>query len=1325
MNHNVNQPNNEVVYLVPCKEQHSESQVNCASKAQADLLKLYLDNVGSANLPIVALRNEDICRKLKDKLQCNLRRSLCNERHRKKGFSCVLNSDSCIVCSSVARAVKSSPHRQPCVVKNRQSPVKTAGSGDSVLNEPQTLDTPDSSDSSSVKESQKLDLSNGQDSHYKGLNIDEFVDLLSDITDQHIITSIDKGKLLSDSAIQGSCDMSMQLKSSLMMAETLSENGKNIYSEVTDTSDIEVKTLHENNQSSMSLLDNSFSIDEFYSCKDNILDENAQNTGISGRANAAEERNFLGESSQNFFSNEQSWPSQMSVPFLKPTSPPVKAMSCDQGNAADGLFSMFQSDSHGTKTRPDVSFENSADHNWNITHDGKKMHIFQEGRSQDADTMLEKSNLENILFETKKLEESTAVYKDINVPPCTFGFENKFSVSLQEETEVSSKFSGNSSINDLISDVSEILDEINMTKKSDVSDGKPGYSCNQTCSVPQAHNQFSHSFEKTITSSSDMGDKQQYTDNFSTDDYIMESLFQTPENIQMINEDCANKGINDFPHGNMSEKAPSNDISNGLLFSKEICHQDNLEKSSLFNITKKVVGSNDVISEVPKIISRSQVNCFPTNGTSLESPGIPKRVAFKVRPAGKAGRTLDKRRATEKTLHSLPKMMRHNYLRKDRTPISSLKKGNRPETNAEQVQDVKKMYSRYANQFSNPECSVSSKYPPFNVAQPDDRKVSLENIDVSHEQNDLVLPVGETGLRVTIPNTVKTSIVSFLPLRDQTCNVSTQSVSGPVDCQFNGDNILGLSIPSAVSFPGKSSVLQHIKPDMKNNNFLLDSPAEEIGNISIDSQTSSNVTPLSSGMQMLSNISVLQTSDCNPIYVVLPPTTTSSLNGGGGYYSMPVTSMTSQAGTTKPDVISTYQFVDMENENFVQTSSQQYSMTPVCKVGLGEYPFTNVSSNIVQYQGNNGTSEPIKITIRTKPRALLPKKGDSNALSRKRDASNGNRVADKERDGLPSRGMKYTPSSMDKATRNRNLVKELKVHFPSVSEAILQQLTIPSQAVHRGYLTRHDLQNLHSQALKLHYSIIYRNHVTKCTTYDCEICRDFVSQQDSLRLAAREKIFKPKIPMKDKGRKLPKKPGKRCIRNRNPRGEDDDPTYEPPPSYFKSWKRKTAVGWCSRWPMKMMRVENTASERPKGCCLLKNTEVVGDLNQKTEGNLRRSNSEPSIAQDVKQELPEGSSRHTQDDVDVMYKNNTPLSDKQDLKNFNQNIGSHSVAQNSSGRGSFESSTSTGYQVADVSFAGGSSCLPPSQFQLGTGKKFDVTPDLCQIYGYFTKITETC
>ncbi|XP_064080111.1 uncharacterized protein LOC135197086 isoform X2 [Macrobrachium nipponense] len=1207
MNQNVNQADSEVVYLIPCKEKHIGSQIIYAGKSQVDLIKIYLSNVRSPTVPVVASGNSNTAKKLNGRAHTSLVENRWNNHLKKNNFGCVLNAKSQTLHPTFATPVST----------DSLSRSNTYDAGYQVNVADAKL-----CDSSSVVQSSSVVANENLQNN--ALNVDEFCNLLRDISEQGISS---EGR---DHFPLG--DKEMSCKVPLPTSQIHEDN-----LETSLTHDRHITSLHDgdicsavtdnkvNNQSFVPLSIETLCTNNSY--LDKSLGQDTSCSSISCGQQCVKHQ---------LLSNELVWTQQSPRPSVMPITSSNVMWNCDQESIVDELLGSFQ-DIHCTSSDEQTTSCNYPQQKIAVYDQSASLEVIgvnritegvQENKSHTADMIFDIPNLQNVFPESNSSEVTETSDKG-NILQNTLNCSRFDDLKFPESSKQPSKSSEVSNINDIISDVADILDEIH-TNEVQLPVPEGDFLLDSAQSDSPVLDQIS-SCSSSISGKAQVDDFITSLD--GTTDFSLDTLFQTPEGNQKANEnnnskstrnDLSNDAENNIYFDDSMEKSESALIFSELITSREE-YENSADKCAIMSDKSCVNRSDHVIPKVTESSSSVQTKIIQPNSSCVDTPGIPKRVAFKVRPAGKPVRNFDKGRTTEK-VSRIPKLMRPT-LGKDRSTKLDLRPHKSAEAYAEQL---KGNSSSNKNMFSPR--YVSCKYFATYDEPIVERTPSVININ-EQKQDNLILPIGTTGMSIAIPNTVKTDMVSFIPAGEKMCEPSTKLIPANTSCSqlhASSDFISGLS---------KKPAIQYIKSNFQNTNYIVGSSSntKSIGTLNQVIQqtileTSDVLLPVSSSAVTFSTAGQVidpysQNSNCKPIYVVLP-STTNTLNNGFAHYSLPITSITTQAGKSKTNSISTLQIVQIDGRDSILKQSLIKPAWPVAPAD--SHVNANGCKKPLENQTCDKISEPIRITVRTRPKILAHNQGGYGSYT-KCSLGSEDRIK-----------MKCTPSSIPKAVKNRNLVKELKIHFPTVPEAILQQLTIPPQAVNRGYLTRHDLQNLHNQALKLHLSIVYRNHVTKCTDYNCETCRNFVGQQDSLKWSLKEQQNKSKNGCRNnkgkKGQVKPRKSVKKCIRSRNVNGEDDDPTYEPPISYFKAWKRKIDSNWCSRQPMKILKVEgHTAAETThntnENSMLLTNEQQKGNASEQWKTALRRSLSEPAITKIVGQNTDE-TIKHSQDDMDI-------------------------------------------------------------------------------------------
>lgn len=415
---------------------------------------------------------------------------------------------------------------------------------------------------------------------------------------------------------------------------------------------------------------------------------------------------------------------------------------------------------------------------------------------------------------------------------------------------------------------------------------------------------------------------------------------------------------------------------------------------------------------------------------------------------------------------------------------------------------------------------------------------NVDSVEV-FESSSFVLPVGETGLSVTIPTNTPTSITSFFPVSSPGCIAKLTPI---LPSQYNK------------TIDKKNPMLTH--PQV----CTLLPYVPEKGNNTLHSQNGTPMIVPNSLVSVSRTKAVLQVSlstvtSVEPLYVVVP-TITHTKNA----YNTPVVT-----GVSSPPVPQAF----LNNSKWQnQTSSKlqsswsshmhpiapKISQTSVSSSPPVKVPLGHVTSNVLH---------PVKIfvTTKSKPVAATIPKNSCMELSSKRPYVDEPRLKSEFVQSLQQNILKRKPHpDLVHKKFSHVLRDELRIRFPDIPEPILSRLNIPPQAVHRGYFSVLDLQTLRAQALALRLRIIFREHVSKCVARNCIVCLDFLKERQKLSWVERERHLGPRILRKGRnagssGRGRAR--GKRGGRVRGSRlRERDDPTYEPPHSYVNSKKRK-------------------------------------------------------------------------------------------------------------------------------------------------------------------------
>ncbi|XP_047472698.1 uncharacterized protein LOC125027619 isoform X2 [Penaeus chinensis] len=412
------------------------------------------------------------------------------------------------------------------------------------------------------------------------------------------------------------------------------------------------------------------------------------------------------------------------------------------------------------------------------------------------------------------------------------------------------------------------------------------------------------------------------------------------------------------------------------------------------------------------------------------------------------------------------------------------------------------------------------------------------------ESSSFVLPIGETGLSVTIPTNTPTSITSFFPAASPGCIAKLAPI---LPSQYR--KMVDIRNPMLTK-PQVCTLLPYIP---------------EKGNRLVHSQNGTQMIVPDSLAAIPIKKSVLQVSlspvtSVEPHYVVVP-TITHTKNA---YKTPAFANMVSCPHLPNGVLNNSKAQNQTSNKQQPSWSSHMHPIAP--KISQ-----TNVSSSTpvkVSLEQNTNVLHPVKIFVSTKSKPVLPtipKKSCMNICPNK-PYMDEPRLKSKIVQSLQQNILKRKahPDLVHKKF-SRVLKDELRIRFPDIPEPILGRLNIPPQAIHRGYFSVLDLQTLRAQALALRLRMIFREHVSKCVARNCIMCLDFLKERQKLSWVEREHHLGQRLLKKDRnirscGRGRAR--GKRGSRVRGSRlGERDDPTYEPPYSYVSSKRKRNEVNY--------------------------------------------------------------------------------------------------------------------------------------------------------------------
>lgn len=416
----------------------------------------------------------------------------------------------------------------------------------------------------------------------------------------------------------------------------------------------------------------------------------------------------------------------------------------------------------------------------------------------------------------------------------------------------------------------------------------------------------------------------------------------------------------------------------------------------------------------------------------------------------------------------------------------------------------------------------------------------------SLESSSFVLPIGETGLSVTIPTNTPTSITSFFPATNPGCIAKLAPI---LPSQYY--KTVDTRNPMLTK-PQVCTLLPYM-PEKRNSLVHSQNETQMIVPNSLAA------VPIKSGVLQ---VSLSPVTSAEPHYVVVP-TITHTKNA---YKTPTIADLVSYP--LLPHKILNNNEAQNQTSNKQQSSRSSHvhpiapkiSQASVSSCKPAKVPLGQMKSKVLH---------PVKIFVSTKSKPVLTTVPKNSCM----DIYPNKPYVDEPR--LNSEIVQSLQQNILKRKAHPDIVRkkfsrvlkdELRIRFPDIPEPVLSRLNIPPQAIHRGYFSVLDLQTLRAQALALRLRIIFREHVSKCIARNCVMCLNFLKERQKLSWVERERhlgqrIFKKGRNMRSSGRGRAR--GKRGSRVRGSSlGERDDPTYEPPYSYISSKRRRNEVN-CS------------------------------------------------------------------------------------------------------------------------------------------------------------------
>ncbi|KAK3883637.1 hypothetical protein Pcinc_012047 [Petrolisthes cinctipes] len=377
-----------------------------------------------------------------------------------------------------------------------------------------------------------------------------------------------------------------------------------------------------------------------------------------------------------------------------------------------------------------------------------------------------------------------------------------------------------------------------------------------------------------------------------------------------------------------------------------------------------------------------------------------------------------------------------------------------------------------------PKTSTGSFFGPSNN--------SAQSI-VGNETNRLVLPVGQTGLSITIPKSVPTNIRSFV---------------APIDSNTVIPNmgIIALSSVTKTGVEGKQSL--YIRPQVTSHSTTNQTSARNSNaNVILSRKMPIPIASTSDSVSKAHKLPISRIPNVELPIRKIAPQITSSVLPSAGLHNTPL--HLRNTSTLIPNPM---------NNSGKGLPTVKYSLKNLVTHGNTRVPpFIYVTGKVPKIPipaSPQLSTEPVKISIHTRASRRLSTKSEANTSDISVTVAASGRQQQQQHnlksEFVENLKKKLLPKkSQPKFLQNllQVMQEQLKSHFPELPESVVRCLSLPQRALQRGYLTVWDLRTLHTQALATHLRIILREHVVRCTTHDCAACFTFLQHRDALALA--------------------------------------------------------------------------------------------------------------------------------------------------------------------------------------------------------------------------------
>ncbi|XP_045623597.2 uncharacterized protein [Procambarus clarkii] len=630
---------------------------------------------------------------------------------------------------------------------------------------------------------------------------------------------------------------------------------------------------------------------------------------------------------------------------------------------------------------------------------------------------------------------------------------------------------------------------------------------------------------------------------------LIDELNFSAKNMGVDDKSLMDDIFKDIDNDNFTSSAEKDDIE--ILYDQPVAKRKNEAASSgtVTSLPQSMSGTR------PKSVSG--INSSDKTKTKLQSKRIPRNVSFKTRPASRPIKCVVRGQVVENKLQKQPRPLRF-VLDKDRrlqNQDGSTSWPRREEFNPEKFNLPRNKNASNKMRQIESSIAVGSQIKPMPNILPatsvstGDIATTVNKIMVPYnmaEASKFVLPVGRTGLSISIPKTAPTSIASFMPAPETKCYIP--SLTKQTKKNFSEAQVVAITTNVKSQTPALVSNL----PEQRNA-VILSQDARKI------------IIPTTVITQPMYHVPIPQTSTIESLYVMVPACSGAQIVSGSGTPSL------------VPNILPWNTSAPLCSANSV-IPAQAGSFTgkrPIAKYCLKSYvhPIASKGNTVksaaflstkapVAFEGK--TSETVKILINTKANSI--DNVDTSVKLQEEGVSTDEIISDQNLKSdyvqkLRHKILKKKPYPDYIHKKFSKLLRdELRLHLPNFPESILMLLNLPPQAVERGYFSLRDLNALRTQALRLRLGIIFRDHVKVCKVQNCATCFEFLQQKESFSLAEKEKSASSKLRVRSRsntGR------GRSRGRGRKRRGgriafeeREDDPSYEPPQSFFATSKRK-------------------------------------------------------------------------------------------------------------------------------------------------------------------------